>query len=152
MGDSSVELQIDGKVIKVQIWDTAGQERFKGITKAYYRYALGALLVYDIMKASTFQNVDQWYNEIRSNVDMDCRITLVGNKFDQQHIRAVSSNDAKQFADERNMQYIETSALDSTNVEQAFQNLIVDICQHWIPPSYSLPKLDSPPKRRCCFS
>ncbi|CAF1363479.1 unnamed protein product [Rotaria sordida] len=69
-------------------------------------------------------------NEVISNADIDCRITLVGNEFDQRHIRVVSSNGAKRFADERNIQYIETLASDSTNVEQAFQNLIVDIYQH----------------------
>ncbi|CAF4820666.1 unnamed protein product, partial [Rotaria sp. Silwood1] len=151
------EVQIDGKTIKVQIWDTAGQERFRAITKAYYRNASGALLIYDILKASTFQNIVQWYNELRSNVEIDCRIILVGNKFDQRHIRAVSPSDAKQFADERNIQYIETSAFDSTNVEQAFQNLIVDIYRHWRPPPCSplppSPINPSEPKKRdrCCF-
>ncbi|CAF3883190.1 unnamed protein product, partial [Rotaria sp. Silwood1] len=97
------QVQIDDKIIKVQIWDTAGQERFKAITKPYYRYALGALLVYDIMRVSTFQHLDEWYNELTSNADNDCCIILVGNKVDQQHIRVVSSNDAKKFADQRNM-------------------------------------------------
>jgi GTPase SAR1 family protein len=76
---SNKEVQTDGKTIKVQIWDTgkifntyffriknnfifflAGQERFRAITKPFYRNALGALLVFDILKASTFQNLDQW--------------------------------------------------------------------------------------------
>ncbi|CAF4076708.1 unnamed protein product, partial [Adineta steineri] len=126
------EVQVDGKTIKVQIWDTAGQERFMAITKAYYRNALGALVVFDMLKASTFQNLDQWYNEVRANAGIDCSVILVGNKVDQRHIRAVLSEDAKRYADERNIQYIETSALDATNVEQAFRSLIADIYRNWI--------------------
>ncbi|CAF4604172.1 unnamed protein product [Rotaria sp. Silwood1] len=129
--DDCVEVQVDGKTIKVQIWDTAGQERFMAITKAYYRNALGALVVFDILKASTFQNLDQWYNEVRANAGIDCCIILVGNKSDQRHIRAVLYDDAKSYADARNIQYIETSALDATNVEQAFRTLIADIYRHW---------------------
>ncbi|CAF0765190.1 unnamed protein product [Didymodactylos carnosus] len=124
---STKEVQVDGKTIKVQIWDTAGQERFMAITKAYYRNAYGALLVFDILKASTFQNLDQWYSEVRANAGVDCCIILIGNKSDQRHIRAVMSDAAKKYADERNIKYIETSALDATNVEQAFRTLIQDI-------------------------
>ncbi|CAF0787988.1 unnamed protein product [Didymodactylos carnosus] len=126
---STKEVQVDGKTVKVQIWDTAGQERFMAITKAYYRNAYGALLVFDILKASTFQNLDQWirYNEVRANAGIDCCVVLIGNKSDQRHIRAVMSDDAKKYADERNIKYMETSALDATNVEQAFRILIQDI-------------------------
>ncbi|CAF4655863.1 unnamed protein product, partial [Rotaria sp. Silwood2] len=128
---STKEVQVDGKTIKVQIWDTAGQERFMAITKAYYRNALGTLLVFDILKASTFQNLDQWYNEVRANAGIECSIMLVGNKIDQRHMRAVLSENAKLYAEERNIPYIETSALDATNVEQAFRNLIADIYRNW---------------------
>lgn len=128
---STKEVQIDGKTIKVQIWDTAGQERFMAITKAYYRNALGALLVFDLLKASTFQNLDQWYNEVRANAGLDCCIILVGNKLDQRHIRAILPEEARRYAEDRNIQYVETSALDATNVEQAFRTLIVDIYRRW---------------------
>lgn len=85
---STKEIQIDGKTIKAQIWDTgrrknsnflnkiynivrllAGQERFMAITKAYYRNALGALLVFDILKLSTFQNLDQWQSKNKTTND-----------------------------------------------------------------------------------
>ncbi|CAF1123977.1 unnamed protein product [Rotaria sordida] len=128
---STKDVQVDGKTIKVQIWDTAGQERFMAITKAYYRNALGTLLVFDILKASTFQNLDQWYNEVRANAGAECCIILVGNKVDQRHMRAVLYENAKRYADERNIPYIETSALDATNVEQAFRSLIADIYRNW---------------------
>ncbi|CAF0743173.1 unnamed protein product [Adineta ricciae] len=130
---STKEIQMDGKIVKVQIWDTvlAGQERFMAITKAYYRNALGALVVFDLLKPSSFQNLDQWYNEVRANAGADCSVILIGNKADQRHIRAVQYEDAKRYADERNIPFIETSALDATNVEQAFRTLITDIYRHW---------------------
>ncbi|CAF4389743.1 unnamed protein product, partial [Rotaria sordida] len=93
-----------------------GQERFMAITKHYYRTALGTLLVFDLLKASTFQNLDQWYNEVRANAGIECSIILVGNKVDQRYRREVLYENAKRYADERNIRYIETSALDTTNV------------------------------------
>ncbi|CAF4147379.1 unnamed protein product [Rotaria sordida] len=129
---STKEVQVDGKTIKVQIWDTAGQERFMAITKHYYRTALGTLLIFDLLNASTFQNLDQWYNEVRANAGIECSIILVGNKVDQRHKREVLYENAKRYADERNIPYIETSALDTTNVEQAFRSLIADIYRNWI--------------------
>ncbi|CAF4679772.1 unnamed protein product [Rotaria magnacalcarata] len=100
---STKEVQVDGKTIKIQIWDTAGQERFMAITKAYYRNALGTLIVFDILKASTFQNLDNWYNEVRANAGIECSIILVGNKVDQRHMRAVLYENAKRYAEERNI-------------------------------------------------
>ncbi|CAF1555600.1 unnamed protein product [Rotaria sp. Silwood1] len=128
---STKEVQVDGKTVKLQIWDTAGQERFMAITKPYYRNSLGALLIFDILKASTFQSLDKWYSEVRTNVGVECSIILVGNKVDQQYMRAVSHEDAKRYAEERNIPYIETSALDATNVEQAFLSLITEIYRNW---------------------
>ena len=59
-------MDIDGKEVKAQIWDTAGQERFRAVTSAYYRGAFGALLVYDISRRSTFDNVGRWLQELNS--------------------------------------------------------------------------------------
>jgi len=119
--------QVDGKTIKAQIWDTAGQERYRAITSAYYRGAVGALLVYDIAKHVTFENVDRWLKELRDHADHNIVIMLVGNKSDLRHLRAVPTEDAKGYAEQRNLSFIETSALDSTNVEQAFQTILTEI-------------------------
>ena len=70
--------QVDGKTIKAQIWDTAGQERYRAITSAYYRGAVGALLVYDIAKQLTYQNVERWLKELRDHADQNIVIMLVG--------------------------------------------------------------------------
>merc|ERR1711939_414773 len=120
-------IQVDTKTIKAQIWDTAGQERYRAITSAYYRGAVGALLVYDISKHQTYDNVTRWLKELRDHADANIVIMLVGNKSDLRHLRAVPTEEAKQFASENNLSFIETSALDASNVELAFQNILTEI-------------------------
>lgn len=92
--------------------------------RRYYRGAVGALLVYDISKHSTYENVSRWLKELRDHADSNIVIMLVGNKSDLRHLRAVTTEDAKQFASENSLMFIETSALDSSNVEQAFQKIL----------------------------
>jgi small GTP-binding protein len=116
-----------GKTIKAQIWDTAGQERYRAITAAYYRGAVGALLVYDIAKHTTYENVERWLKELRDHADNNIVIMLVGNKSDLRHLRAVPTEEARGYAERNNLSFIETSALDSTNVETAFQNILTEI-------------------------
>jgi len=118
---------VDGKRLKAQIWDTAGQERYRAITSAYYRGAVGALIVYDIAKHLTFENVDRWLKELRDHADANTVIMLVGNKSDLRHLRSVTSDEAKLFAERNSIAFIETSALDSTNVETAFCTILTDI-------------------------
>ncbi|TCD70610.1 Ras- protein Rab-11A [Steccherinum ochraceum] len=120
-------LNVDGKNIKAQIWDTAGQERYRAITSAYYRGAVGALLVYDISKHATYVNVTRWLKELRDHADSNIVIMLVGNKSDLKHLRAVPTDEAKSFAAENGLSFIETSALDASNVEGAFQTILTDI-------------------------
>ena len=91
-------IQVDAKTIKAQIWDTAGQERYRAITSAYYRGAVGALLVYDVSKHQTYENVTRWLKELRDHADSNIVIMLVGNKSDLRHLRAVPTEEAKQFA------------------------------------------------------
>ncbi|KAK3901955.1 ribosome biogenesis protein BRX1 [Staphylotrichum tortipilum] len=122
-------IQIDNKTIKAQIWDTAGQERYRAITSAYYRGAVGALLVYDISKSLSFENVTRWLKELRDHADSNIVIMLVGNKTDQRHLRAVPTEDGKNFASENGLSFIETSALEATNVDLAFQNILTSIYQ-----------------------
>ncbi|XP_074583092.1 ras-related protein RABA2a-like [Curcuma longa] len=120
-------LQVEGRIIKAQIWDTAGQERYRAITSAYYRGALGAVLVYDVTKPTTFDNISRWLKELRDHADSNITIMLVGNKTDIKHQRAVASEDAHSYAEKEGLSFIETSALDATNVEQAFQMILAEI-------------------------
>ncbi|KAH7825119.1 Rab11a [Monocercomonoides exilis] len=120
-------IQIEGKTIKAQIWDTAGQDRYRAITSAYYRGAVGALLVYDISKHSTYENVERWLKELRDHADPNIVIMLVGNKSDLRHLRNVPTDEAKSFAMRNSLSFIETSALHSTNVETAFTTILQEI-------------------------
>ncbi|ERM97638.1 ras-related protein RIC2 [Amborella trichopoda] len=120
-------LNVDGKVIKAQIWDTAGQERYRAITSAYYRGAVGALLVYDVTRQATFENVERWLKELRDHTDPNIVVMLIGNKSDLRHLVAVSTEDGKSFAERESLYFMETSALESTNVENAFAEVLTQI-------------------------
>lgn len=120
---------IDNKHIKAQIWDTAGQERYRAITTAYYRGALGALIVYDITHADTFEHVPRWLDQLRAHANPNAVIMLVGNKCDLASIRAVSVESGRELAEKEGLLFLETSALDATNVEQAFLTVLERIYQ-----------------------
>mmetsp|Transcript_24500 Transcript_24500/g.23525 ORF Transcript_24500/g.23525 Transcript_24500/m.23525 type:complete len:224 (+) Transcript_24500:158-829(+) len=120
-------IQVDQKTVKAQIWDTAGQERYRAITSAYYRGAVGALLVYDISKQITFENVERWLKELKDHAEANIVIMLVGNKSDLRHRRAVSTEDAMAFAENNNLAFIETSALDATGVDESFTQILTEI-------------------------
>ncbi|XP_022770167.1 GTP-binding protein YPTM2-like [Durio zibethinus] len=117
----------DGKTIKLQIWDTAGQERFRTITSSYYRGAHGIIIVYDVTDQESFNNIKQWLNEIDRYASDNVNKLLVGNKCDLTANKVVSYETAKAFADEVGIPFMETSAKDSTNVEQAFMAMAASI-------------------------
>lgn len=97
------------------------------MTRRYYRGAVGALLVYDITKHVTFENVERWLKELRDHADANTVIMLVGNKSDLRHLRAVSTEEAMAFAEKNNLAFIETSALEATGVDTAFQRILTEI-------------------------
>ncbi|KAI5061859.1 hypothetical protein GOP47_0022398 [Adiantum capillus-veneris] len=120
-------IQVDGKTIKAQIWDTAGQERYRAITSAYYRGAVGALLIYDMTKQASYTHVEKWLKELRDHADVNIVIMLVGNKSDLLHLRSVSTQEAETFAEKEGLSFVETSALNASNVEVAFQTILTEI-------------------------
>jgi GTPase SAR1 family protein len=97
------------------------------VTSAYYRGALGALLVYDITRRQSFDHIPRWLDELRAHADKNIVIMLVGNKSDLEEQRAVSTEDAKEFAEKENLFFLETSALQATNVESSFQTVLTEI-------------------------
>ncbi|KAF6149598.1 hypothetical protein GIB67_011207 [Kingdonia uniflora] len=121
------KIDIEGKEIKAQIWDTAGQERFRAVTSAYYRGAVGALLVYDISRRQTFDSIGRWLNELHTHSDMNVVTILVGNKSDLKDAREVSTAEGKVLAEAQGLFFMETSALDSSNVSAAFQTVVKEI-------------------------
>ncbi|XP_022742035.1 ras-related protein RABA4d [Durio zibethinus] len=120
-------LAIDHKTVKAQIWDTAGQERYRAVTSAYYRGAVGAMLVYDMTKRQSFDHMARWLEELRGHADKNIVIMLIGNKCDLGSLRAVPTEDAQEFAQRENLFFMETSALESTNVETAFFTVLTEI-------------------------
>lgn len=121
-------IDLDGKTVKLQIWDTAGQERFRTITSSYYRGAHGIIIVYDISDRESFDNVKQWLSEIDRYACENVNKLLVGNKCDMDSKRQVEFDEAKAFADERSIPFLETSAKDSTNVEKGALSLAGAAC------------------------
>eukprot|EP01018_Ginkgo_biloba_P023607 Gb_37705 [translate_table: standard] len=120
-------VELDRKTIKLQIWDTAGQERFKTITSSYYRGAHGIIIVYDVTDMESFNNVKHWLSEIDRYASENVNKLLVGNKCDLTEKRVVDQQMAKSLADEVGIPFLEASAKDATNVEQAFLTMAGEI-------------------------
>ena len=91
------------------------------------RGAVGALLVYDISKHSSFENVERWLKELRDHAEANIVVMLVGNKSDLRPLRAVETDDAMAFSEQHNLAFIETSALDASGVDTAFQRILTEI-------------------------
>ena len=118
-------INIDNKLIKLQIWDTAGQERFGAITKTYFKCASGIILIYDISNQCSFKNVINWIKMAEVNEPNAIKI-LVGNKCDKPD-RVVTEEEGKELANKYNMKFFETSAKTNMNVKEAFEGLIKEI-------------------------
>jgi small GTP-binding protein len=124
-----VDMNIRGKSIKTQFWDTAGQETYQSMANAYYKNSLGAILVYDITRPETFQNLNKWVNLLKEHANPDILIFLVGNKSDLASQRKVSKEEAENFSKKNNMFFKEVSAKENYEqlVHKAFNTLLEEI-------------------------
>ena len=120
-------IELDGKRIKLQIWDTAGQERFRTITTAYYRGAMGILLVYDVTAEESFNNIRVWIKSIAQHATDNVNKILIGNQADLAGQRKVETAKGQALADEYGIKFYETSAKSAQNVEEAFFTIARDI-------------------------
>ena len=116
--------EIDGKIIKVQIWDTAGHERFRSITYSYYRGANAIIIVFDLSDKKSFINIIEWLKQIEKHAKENVFKFLVGNKSDLIDERKVTYEEAKKYADEHDLPYIETSAKEGININELFDSSI----------------------------
>ena len=140
-------IELDGKRVKLQIWDTAGQERFRTITTAYYRGAMGILLVYDVTDERSFNSkeisfqdthfsglwlsgssdIRTWFSNVEQHASEGVHKMLIGNKCDWEEKRAVSTEQGQQLADELGIPFLEVSAKNNINVDKAFYSLASEI-------------------------
>ncbi|XP_008576980.1 PREDICTED: LOW QUALITY PROTEIN: ras-related protein Rab-12-like [Galeopterus variegatus] len=121
-------VELRGKKIRLQIWDTAGQERFNSTTSAYYRSAKGIILVYDITKKETFDDLPKWMKMIDKYASEDAELFLVGNKLDCETDREITRQQGEKFAQQiTGMRFCEASAKDNFNVDEIFLKLVDDI-------------------------
>ncbi|XP_032811594.1 ras-related protein Rab-3C-like [Petromyzon marinus] len=117
------------KRVKLQIWDTAGQERYRTITTAYYRGAMGFLLMYDITNEDSFNAVHDWATQIKTYSWDNAQVILVGNKCDLEDERVIAMQRGKQLGDQLGFEFFETSSKDNINVRQTFERLVDVICE-----------------------
>ncbi|KAF2665396.1 NCA2-domain-containing protein [Microthyrium microscopicum] len=155
-------IELDGKRVKLQIWDTAGQERFRTITTAYYRGAMGILLVYDVTDMRSFENIRTWFSNVEQHATEGVNKILIGNKCDWEEKRAVTTEQGQALADELKIPFLEVSAKSNINVDQAFYSLAADIKKRIIdtqattqPAQSNIPLTDgssggNQPWKNCC--
>ena len=134
---------VNKKVFKVELWDTAGQERYKAITAAYYKGAKGAMIVYDVTSKSTFDNVDKWCNELRMKGSNNINIIMIGNKTDLKDNIVITADMSQEKGKFLQIPVMETSALDSSNVKEAFYLLIQEMYSSFINKEKSNSKSDN---------
>ncbi len=115
-------MELEDKRIKIQVWDTAGQERYRNLTRSYYRNCNGIVVMYDITKQQTFDNLKGWISEITLSGNSEIPVLLLGNKKDLSNRRNVTTEQGFEFAKENGLQFHEISVKNSENIEQECMN------------------------------
>ncbi len=118
-----------GKTIKVQLWDTAGQDKYRTIAKNYYKGSHGILLLYDITKITSFENIREWIRDIKEEVSEKAIIFLIGNKIDLTDNRKISKEKGEELAEEYKIPFFEVSAKSGENVDEVYKALYKKISE-----------------------
>jgi len=116
-------LDVNGTPVKLIIWDLAGQPHFKHVRSGFYLGAAGALLVYDVTRKSTLENLENWRSEMEKNRGDASAVVVVGNKCDLDSLREVKTSEGEGYARRIDAPFFETSAKEGNNVEKAFEAL-----------------------------
>ena len=123
------EIEIEGKILNLEIWDTVGQEQYRTVNKIFIKNAQIALIVYDITNRKSFENLNNWYNLIfEINKDSNVIVGVTANKTDLYENQVVDSEEGKNFAAEKKMKFFETSAKDYESIE----NVFFEICEDYL--------------------
>ena len=125
----SKNVMYEDRSIRIQLWDTAGQEAFRAITRSYYKNSACAIIVYDITNRKSFENLKSWLNECKEMCSKDILIVIIGNKTDLENKRTVTFDDGKIFADDNNLIFFETSALNGEGINDVFQFCVKEIVE-----------------------
>ena len=123
----ATSVEMDGKQVQLQVWDTAGQERFRALTTSYYRGAHGVILVYDVNEQSSFDHLKSWIKDVDLYSGEEVTKLLIGNKDDDKARKVVDPEQAREFAADHSMLFMEASAMRATNVSAAFRLLVAEV-------------------------
>ena len=128
---TAVDLKILNKSVKAQFWDTAGQEKYRSIASAYYKNAQGVIMVYDMTRRETFENIENWWTELKEQGDPNINMIMVGNKADLVEERVVTTEDASALAKAKDIFFMEVSAKTNFDdcVQRAFTTLLEQIVE-----------------------
>lgn len=124
---TSIAVGVGDDQIHLGVWDTAGQERFRSVSKSYFRNAVGAILVFSLTDRDSFETLDSWLNDIHAVASANSCVLLVGNKVDLEAERIIADGEARLFADRHNLNYVEVSAKENTNVDEMVKRLASNI-------------------------
>ena len=131
-------IEINGRIYRIQIWDTAGQENFRSIARAYYKNSICACIVYDITSRNSFNSVQSWIDDCTKQTPRNILLLLIGNKNDLNDKREVQYEEGEEFAKKKNMIFLETSAKTGNNIDKIFEKSVKKIDQYIIDNKYDL--------------
>jgi len=116
------KVKINDKPINLQIWDTCGQEKYRSLIKNYYQNSSLAIIVYSVTDQTSFDDVNEWYKQIKLNTSPDCKIFLIANKVDLPE-RKITTEQGKKYKNDFKFDlFMETSAKSGFNSKELFIN------------------------------
>ena len=118
------QIELDDRLIKMQIWDTAGHEKFRTITTSYYKSAHAIIILYDITQKASFDHIRNWITEIDKFGKQGVLKVIVGNKLDMENNRKITKEAAENLSLKYGIKLWEVSAKDNTNIEEMFLDTI----------------------------